>query len=186
MRWQMWGLATDGTHFFFSNGSSTILLLNPEDNMAVVSSLNVTLNGTILFFNWLHMPLLTCISHTHTLHETGSPLDRINELEYSPSLNLLLANRWRDDRIFVIHPRSLSVFLNSDQLTYCVQRLLENVWTSVVSNTTITLTGCFTYACVCVSLSLYVRVCTVCVHLFHQNSGYIVCGDIGKVVNTAV
>lgn len=70
-----WGLTTDGTHLFMSNGSSTITVLDPKD-FSVVRVIHVTLNG--------------------------SPQSKLNELEWIEGE--IWANVWRSDNIVRINP----------------------------------------------------------------------------------
>lgn len=72
-----WGLATDGTRFIRSSGSSRLTFHNPDD-FALISSLQVT--------------------------DDGTPVRLLNELEVVE--NTILANIWKSDRIAVINPES--------------------------------------------------------------------------------
>jgi glutamine cyclotransferase len=68
--YQGWGLTTDGTHLIMSNGSSTILFLDPED---------------------------FSIDHTITVYDNYSEVGFLNELEYVDGD--IYANVWQSDYI---------------------------------------------------------------------------------------
>lgn len=70
-----WGLTSDGTHLYMSNGSSTISVLDPKD-FRVIKSINVT--------------------------NDGSPQSKLNELEWIDGE--IWANVWRSDNIVRIDP----------------------------------------------------------------------------------
>ncbi len=69
-----WGLTTDGTNLFMSDGSPTIKVINPE-NFQLIKTLNIT--------------------------DDGFPLVNINELEYYNGF--LLANIWTSYKVAVIN-----------------------------------------------------------------------------------
>lgn len=71
-----WGLTSDGNHLWFSSGNNQLARLDGEGQ--ILSMLDVTING--------------------------SPLDRLNELEYVSGM--IAANRWYDDSIYFIDPQS--------------------------------------------------------------------------------
>ncbi len=73
-RGQGWGLTSDGTRLWLSDGSDSIYAINDKGN--VLQELKVTFKS--------------------------KALDRINELEWVEGW--ILANRWKDTRIFVINP----------------------------------------------------------------------------------
>ena len=70
-----WGLTSDGTYLYMSNGSNTINVLDPKD-FSVVRTIHVTLNG--------------------------SPQNQLNELEWIKGE--IWANVWRTDTIVRIDP----------------------------------------------------------------------------------
>lgn len=72
-----WGLTTDGTRLYMSNGTSTISVHDPE-GFRVVRSINVTLNG--------------------------NPVLNLNELEWINGE--IWANVWQADRIIRINPET--------------------------------------------------------------------------------
>lgn len=69
-----WGLTTDGQHLWLSDGTDELRVLDEK--------------GTL-------------IKRLEVVHQK-QPLDRLNELEWVNGW--LLANRWHDNRIFVINP----------------------------------------------------------------------------------
>jgi len=70
-----WGLTSDGTHFYMSNGSDAITIHDPKD-FSVMRTIRVTLNG--------------------------SPQSKLNELEWIEGE--IWANVWRSDIIVRINP----------------------------------------------------------------------------------
>lgn len=72
-----WGLTTDGRHLILSDGSASLYFLDSKD-FRTIRTLDVTYRG--------------------------SPLKRINELEYINGL--IYANIWQTDRIAVINPET--------------------------------------------------------------------------------
>ena len=85
---QGWGLSSDGEHLWLSDGTSTLKKLGTDG--AVLSSINISMNEV--------------------------PLERLNELEWVNGK--IYANRWYDNRIYVIEPSSGMVthYLNLDSL----------------------------------------------------------------------
>eukprot|EP01097_Dermamoeba_algensis_P006597 TRINITY_DN4119_c0_g1_i1.p1 TRINITY_DN4119_c0_g1~~TRINITY_DN4119_c0_g1_i1.p1 ORF type:complete len:252 (+),score=25.17 TRINITY_DN4119_c0_g1_i1:68-823(+) len=71
-----WGLTSNGTQLFLSDGSSTISILN--DNLEVLSQIQVTKNG--------------------------APVPRLNELEFIDGN--IWANIWYSDEIVIIDPQT--------------------------------------------------------------------------------
>lgn len=70
-----WGLTSDGTYLYMSNGSNTITVLDPKD-FSIVRTIRATLNG--------------------------SPQNQLNELEWIEGE--IWANVWRSDAIVRIDP----------------------------------------------------------------------------------
>lgn len=71
-----WGLTSDGEYLWLSNGSDQLSVINTEGE----------------------------ISRRVQVSYKGSALDRLNELEWVNGW--LLANRWYDNRVYVINPAS--------------------------------------------------------------------------------
>lgn len=80
LRGEGWGLANDGTHLIYSDGSHVLRYLQP-DNAAEVRSIRVT--------------------------ENGAPVSRLNELEWIDGR--IWANIWGSHRIVIIDPASGAV-----------------------------------------------------------------------------
>lgn len=102
-----WGLTSDGEYLWLSDGSDQIDKLDTEGS--VISSIRVTANGL--------------------------PLDRLNELEWIDGK--IFANRWYDNRIFVINPTSGEVtgYLDLQELAQPeVSRSRENALNGVAWN----------------------------------------------------
>ena len=72
-----WGLTENGTHIIMSNGSSTLSFLDPL-TLSVEKSIQVVYDG--------------------------SPVSRLNELEYIDGM--VFGNIWQTDNIVIIDPRS--------------------------------------------------------------------------------
>lgn len=70
---QGWGITNDGERLIYSDGTSTLRFISPED--------------------WR-------ITDSITIRENGQPLEYLNELEWTPWG--LLANVWRQDRLVLI------------------------------------------------------------------------------------
>jgi glutamine cyclotransferase len=90
-----WGLTTDGEHIIMSDGTSKLTFLNPAD-MKPLKTITVTQNG--------------------------SPLERLNELEYINGF--IYANVWTTNYIVKIDVASGKVIgtINLSSLTYEAQR----------------------------------------------------------------
>jgi len=75
---QGWGLATDGTHLIFSDGTNRIRFVDPE-TFETVRSIKVIRPG-------------------------GSSIPELNELEYINGS--IYANRWKNDLVYEINPET--------------------------------------------------------------------------------
>ena len=75
-----WGLASDGTNLFMSDGSDSIRVLNPQT---------------------------FAVERTFKVSHDGLPLNQLNELEFFDGM--LLANVYQSDRIAIIHPQNGTV-----------------------------------------------------------------------------